>query len=598
MLPSSARTEDCGLRIADCGLDQTASAKSQSEIRNPKSAIGDVRLLNATSRPYENAVATAMTCYSSKMVTADDVSRDEKSAARRDRVAERTFHAGHNTTLQHNAFQFALYGVSRHFIWSFLHDHPFYNSEQVSQRYVRVRPDRVFVPPLSDRGAEKFLEISRDASETYARLTELLHPVAERAYAEVYPGRRARMGETGVGSAAGLVAEKWQKDIQKKAQEVARYVLPVATLAHLHHTISGLTLHRYRRVSETVECSSEAKLLIDAMCAEVEKHDPLFFRVAKDPMPLEETAEFRLMSALGARAAGGGTDAESSPARQDIASAGGADIAGGERAAYNDLESDRWIREFDAELDGRTAILTDGTSDPERTLARAIRNVLTVSEESMPDDAAIRWALDPSRNPMLGDTLNVTAHGKLTHALVHAHFTFRKKLSLTADAQDQRHRTVPGSRPLLARQFRAASPDYITPTLLRGAGAAEDAYHAFMKRLWQGMRELLESGEPIDSVLYLLPNAFPVRFEESGDLAGLRHKWAMRLCYNAQEEIWKASCDEVEALRAKHPLLGRWMLPPCGHRLLAGATPFCPEGAGYCGVPVWKLDLEDYRRVI
>jgi hypothetical protein len=47
-------------------------------------------------------------------------------------------------------FQFTLENVSRQFIWSFLHSHPFYNSEQVSQRYVTVGPDSVTVPPLKE----------------------------------------------------------------------------------------------------------------------------------------------------------------------------------------------------------------------------------------------------------------------------------------------------------------------------------------------------------------------------------------------------------------------------------------------------------------
>ena len=102
----------------------------------------------------------------------------------------------------------------------------------------------------------------------------------------------------------------------------------------------------------------------------------------------------------------------------------------------------------------------------------------------------------------------------------------------------------------------------------------------------------------LKSVLYLLPNAFQVRFYETGDLASLRHKWAMRLCYNAQEEIWKASCDEVEQVRDLFPRIGRWLLPPCGIRNRARTAPACPEGAAYCGVPAWRLDVSEYKRLI
>ncbi|MEK8022426.1 MAG: FAD-dependent thymidylate synthase [Candidatus Hydrogenedentota bacterium] len=532
-----------------------------SGARSIEPRIGSVELLHATPAPYENAVATAMTCYSSRLIKTPEVSKDEKAIARRDRIAERTFKAGHNTTLQHNTFQFAFHGVSRYLLWTFLHDHPFYNSEQVSQRYVRVSAEKVFTPPLSERGRERFAAAVSDAAGTYHRLTEILEEPARDAYADVFTGRRLSLQAEGDKS-------RWHRDIVKKSQEVARYVLPLATMAHLHHTVSGLTIHRYRRLSNTIECGTEMKLLIDSMVKEVVRHDPLFFSQAEDPLPLDETPERRLLS----RMFSSGPNAES--------------------------KTTDWIRAFDKELSGRTSKLLDCSSNAEATLARAVRTVMGAGSDTMSDDEAIRWALDPERNSHLCDSLNLSTHGKLTKTLVHPHFTFARKLSLSADAQDQRHRCVPGSRPLLASHFRPSTPDYIVPTLVTKSAEAEDLYHGFMKRLWITLATMLEEGEPMESVLYLLPNAFPVRFEESGDLLSLRHKWAMRLCYNAQEEIWRASCDEVEQVRAIFPRIGRWMLPPCGLRLAAGVKPFCPEGASYCGVRVWTMDLADYRRVI
>src|SRR5256886_11214845 len=44
---------------------------------------------------------------------------------------------------------------------------------------------------------------------------------------------------------------------------------------------------------------------------------------------------------------------------------------------------------------------------------------------------------------------NVGVHAPIMRALQHANYTFAKKISHTADSQDQRHRMVPGSRPLL-----------------------------------------------------------------------------------------------------------------------------------------------------
>ena len=62
---------------------------------------------------------------------------------------------------------------------------------------------------------------------------------------------------------------------------------------------------------------------------------------------------------------------------------------------------------------------------------------------------------------------------------------------------------------------------------------------------------------PEEMALYLLPNAFPIRFLESGDLLHLHHKWVHRLCYTAQEEIWRSSLEEVLAVRQVQPELVR-----------------------------------------
>ena len=95
-----------------------------------------VILENAFQDPYNNSVATARTCYSPQVIHAGDVAKDEAARLRRDAIAQSIYKAGHHTTLQHATFQFVLDKVSRQVIWSFLHSHPFYNSEQVSQRYV------------------------------------------------------------------------------------------------------------------------------------------------------------------------------------------------------------------------------------------------------------------------------------------------------------------------------------------------------------------------------------------------------------------------------------------------------------------------------
>jgi len=182
--------------------------------------------------------------------------------------------------------------------------------------------------------------------------------------------------------------------------------------------------------------------------------------------------------------------------------------------------------------------------------------------------------------------LNVSYHSPLMRSLHHVNYVFEKRLSHTADSQDQRHRMVPASRPLMT--FADTSqPDYITPRLIAANAKARAAYECAMREAWTAKNRLLELGVPLEFALYVLPNAKTLRFVESGSLLALLHKWTLRTCFNAQEEIYLASMDELEQVRAVHPRVGRHIGPPCVIRN-GLVSPRCTEGTHFCGVPVWR----------
>ncbi|HYV42303.1 MAG TPA: FAD-dependent thymidylate synthase, partial [Thermoanaerobaculia bacterium] len=228
-------------------------------------------------------------------------------------------------------------------------------------------------------------------------------------------------------------------------------------------------------------------------------------------------------------------------------------------------------------------------------LASSVREILGLARAALSDDEAIRLVLDPAKNRLLGETLTLTTHGKLSRALFHPSYTFRKKLSHTADSQDQRHRMTPASRPALPA-YLSEEPDYIVPMLVADVPEAADLYQETMRQTWDAINELRSRGVADEYAAYLLPNAVALRFTESADLLNLHHKFAMRLCYNAQEEIWRASLDEALQIREVNPRIGPWLLPPCTLRHLAEVRPVCPEGDRFCGVVVWKQDATHYVR--
>ena len=514
------------------------------------SAPPKVRLVHAFDRPYENVVATARTCYSAKGI----VSEDQASARpdRRDALAKSIYGAGHHTTFQHAHFQFALENVSRQFLWTFLHSHPFYNSEQVSQRYVEVGRGQYAIPPLGPPERELYERTARRQQDAYARLTELLTPLAAERYFGIFPGRTRGDGRARFAGA-----------IQKRAQEIARYVLPVATFSYLYHTVSGITLFRYWRLCESMDAPAEQREVVGRMVEEVLRHDPLYAAILEEPLPLEETPEFAAFRSL----------ADARPAGREFR------------------------EEFDRELGGRVSRLVDWKANNEEVLASAVREILGVPRAALSDDAAILQVLDPSRNRILGETLTLTTHDKLSRALFHPNYTFRKKLSHTADSQDQRHRMTPASRPALPA-YLSEEPDYVRPMLVADLPEADDLYRRTMEETWSAIAELRQRGVPDEFAAYLLPNAVAIRFTESADLLNLHHKFAMRLCYNAQEEIWRASLDEALQIREINPRIGPWLLPPCTLRHHAGVRPVCPEGDRFCGVTVWKQEPKDYVRTL
>lgn len=516
------------------------------------SAEPEVRLTRAFDRPFANFLAAARTCYSPRGIVGD-VELNDRWAD----LARSLYQAGHHTTLQHAQFQFSLANVSRHFIWSFLHSHPFYNSEQVSQRYVEVKPGNVAVPPLDGAALERYRAAVERQMADYRRLIELLTPVTEDAFYERFPGRRAH-------------PERYAKDVGKRAQEIARYALPVATFAYLYHTVSGITLLRYARLPETMDAPTETRIVVGKMVDALLEHDPAYRTILEAPLALEETSEWRFLH--GANGNGGPP----------------ADDAGRTRA---------FVAEFDAALAGRTSLLVDWGARNEEVLAQAVREVLGEPASALSDDDAIAMALDPAVNPLLGEALNLTTHGTLTRALFHPHYTFRKKLSHAADSQDQRHRMTPGSRPVLTAHL-TGEPDYVVPRLVREDPAALAAYVESMERTWEDVVALKAAGAPAEFAEYLLPNAVSVRFTESADLLNLWHKHSMRLCYNAQEEIWQASVEEATQVTAVNPRIGRHLLPPCTIRHRAERKPVCPEGNRFCGERVWTMPLAAFSRRI
>jgi thymidylate synthase ThyX len=513
-----------------------------------ETAAPRITLRNASAHPFDSAIAAARTCYSPRLIGPEEITDKQRL-----NIGAGTFFSGHHTVYQHAHFEFGLEHVSRQFVWSFLHAHPFYNSEQQSQRYVRMDRVQAYVPAVDLYfNAESLAIYERAIARAwfyYRELSSLLLPDAREILQDIW--------HVGPMSHPKRI-QKIERSAEKRAIEIARYVLPVAAFTAMVHTVSGIVLHRLWRMCAASDTPSEARAVVGEMVAHVKNIDAQFFdRFGIEP--LDQLPEWRGES---------------------------------DRSPQN---GDAFAKEFDAQLNGRTARLLDYSANAPAVIASAYRAVVGLSASECSDDEALDRLLNPARNPYRQETLNVGVHAPMMRALQHANYTFAKKISHTADSQDQRHRMIPGSRPLLTLAD-TREPDYITPALLKQNPRAKEVYDRAMHDAWHSKNQLLDRGVPREIALYLLPNAKSIRLVESGSLLHLLHKWTMRTCFNAQEEIYQSSLDEIAQLREVHPQLTKFIGPPC-HLRAGVTTPICTEGSHFCGVKVWLEFPKVTRRI-
>lgn len=494
-----------------------------------------VTLRTAPQVPFDGAIAAARTCYSPRVIGTNEVTDSQ-----RDSIGALTFDAGHHTVYQHAHFEFGLENISRQFVWAFLHSYPFYNSEQSSQRYVKLKEPRAFVPPIGGEAKLVFEAAVVKAWDRYAELSALLKDDAFAILKDLRYVRPTTSPER---------LKQIARDAEKRAIETARYVIPIAAFTSMVHTVSGIVLHRLQRMMRSGDAPYETQLVVSEMVRLVKEWDPLFFeKVGLGPLDGELLPETTFPRPK--------------------------------------ADGDAYAAAFDARLNGRWSRLRDSSAEAEAIIAESVRSVFGLTSEEMSDSEAVDRVMNPARNRYRLDILNLSHHSPLMRSLHHATYVFEKRLSHTADSQDQRHRMVPASRPLMTFADTRV-PDYITPRLIAANPRAKAVYDESMREAWQAKNRLLELGVPLEFALYILPNAKTLRFVESGTLLALLHKWTLRTCFNAQEEIYLASMDELDQVRRIHPQIAEHIGPPCVIRN-GLVSPRCTEGSHFCGVPVWR----------
>lgn len=443
-----------------------------------------------TDSPSNVAVSAARTCYFPGGIVRPEAS---DSWQRKEDLLQGIFKGGHHTTLMHTHITMLISGMSRHLIWRLLHAHPYYNSEQVSQRYAKMKLENFVYPAAGEPSEWEHYYEARFGD--YETLIELLLPDVE-----------------------AVVPKFRRKDSRKKAQEMARYVLPGGMSAYLYHTVNVITLLRYIAVAKSMpECQQEAIVFADILAQKLVEMDDSM-------IPLVEHAR------------------EANPVFPAF-----------------DMES----LKTRIGVSGEKVKVYDVVGDAAFAVNENYADVLRYSQ-MLPDSG------------VLGG------------------FSTYIRLSLSADAQNQRHRRSPALRPPLASFYKRSA--YVPPIITKNRAALElynksitESYEFF-----EVQREKIGFGE----AAYALSNAHEIELVERNDFTSFHHKAQMRLCYNAQEEIFDTVYEQVKQLRAMKVPGAEELLPPCATRFAMKIRPTCPEGDHFCGIKVWKLDFEHYKRDI
>lgn len=197
-----------------------------------------VKMICHTPEPERVVAMSARLCYSP--VGAEQLA-EEMSDDQAARLVQKIVEMGHNSTLEHASFTFAVEGVSRVLTHQLVR-HRIASYSQQSQRYVSEHDFEYIVPPsvaANPEAKEKFTQLMKDIKETYNQLVDLgVH------------------------------------------KEDARYCLANATETKIVITMNARTLLHFFELRCCTRAQWEIRKMAELMLAEVRKVAPLLFEKA------------------------------------------------------------------------------------------------------------------------------------------------------------------------------------------------------------------------------------------------------------------------------------------------------------------------------
>lgn len=512
------------------------------------------KLQNITFK--ESITSAARNCYSKKFITPKDTFLWERS----DNLIKDLLKAEHNTTFEHYTLNLRIEGYSRHFIWRYLHGlHDFYASDQQSQRYVHLDIEHFYYPEfLTKEDKEKWKHFYAYLINKYEEFCQKLE------------------------NTLGLN--------KKKAQEFARYIIPLGQTPHLTHTINFITAIRYIAFFETIsnfekfEIKKEAKKFANELYIVLlnEKNNisavnilEVIRKERKTLMDLSNEIQKKVLTL---------------EEKEEIKK-----IIEKHEKKLNDIDNinknyENLLIELIEIYKAKYLNLLKNTKEPlniDKTLALLNQKQVNILKY-------VNLAEGIAENIENDFDVFVKTNKRFEY------FSSLAYASHSMDSQNQRHRTTNKYRPLLKDFYKKLPEIYYTPKVFTKEITNEEIekeYHQTMKYIYEFFEEQSKKYS-FEEVLYLLPNAHNVIIFDIENLEFYTHKAKKRLCWNSQEEIYHYTLHQVKQLQQYIDIDKYNLLPPCQIRKKYNVKPYCPEGPRYCGHKVWNKTLKELENRI
>lgn len=221
-----------------------------------------VKLIAYTPEPEKIVSAAAKLCYS--RVGTDDI-MENLNDENTEKFLNMLMELGHESTIEHVSFTFAVEGVSRTLTHQLVR-HRIASYSQQSQRYVKLEQFQYIIPHSIEKmpeARELFIKSMEEAQNTYNKLVEML-----------MDGHMKKLIHE------GKTESQVKKAAEKMAIEDARYVFPNACETKIMFTMNARSLLNFFKHRCCNRAQLEIKEMADKMLEEVKIVAPTLFKNA------------------------------------------------------------------------------------------------------------------------------------------------------------------------------------------------------------------------------------------------------------------------------------------------------------------------------